>query len=81
MDEIKEGIQYMFQTKNKATMCITGSGHAGMEAVMANLLEDGDRVLIGTTGIWGQRAENMVVFFLIYFFCFINITSILVFFL
>uniref|UniRef100_A0A336MEC3 Alanine--glyoxylate aminotransferase n=1 Tax=Culicoides sonorensis TaxID=179676 RepID=A0A336MEC3_CULSO len=61
MDEIKEGIQYVFQTKNKATMCITASGHAGMEAVMANLLEDGDVVLIGTTGIWGQRAENMAV--------------------
>lgn len=62
MDEIKEGIQYVFQTKNKATMCITASGHAGMEAVMANLLEDGDIVLIGTTGIWGQRAENMVIY-------------------
>lgn len=61
MDEIKEGIQYVFQTNNKATMCITASGHAGMEAVMANLLEDGDIVLIGTTGIWGQRAENMVI--------------------
>jgi len=59
MDEIKEGLQYVFQTKNPATMCITASGHAGMEAVMCNLLEDGDVVLIGTTGIWGSRAEGM----------------------
>lgn len=59
MDEIKEGLQYIFQTRNKATMCITGSGHAGMEAVMCNLLEDGDVVLVATTGIWGTRAEEM----------------------
>lgn len=59
MDEIKEGLQYIFQTRNPATMCITASGHAGMEAVMCNLLEDGDVVLIATTGIWGTRAEGM----------------------
>lgn len=59
MDEIKEGLQYVFQTQNAATMCITASGHAGMEAVMCNLLEDGDVALIGITGIWGSRAEGM----------------------
>lgn len=59
MDEIKEGLQYVFQTRNTATMCITASGHAGMEAVMCNLLEDGDVALIGKTGIWGSRAEEM----------------------
>lgn len=59
MDDIKEGIQYLFQTKNQATMCISGSGHAGMEAAMCNLLEDGDVALFGTTGFWGNRAADM----------------------
>lgn len=59
MDDIKEGIQYIFQTENKATMCVSGSGHAGMEAAMVNLLQDGDVALFGTTGFWGNRAADM----------------------
>ncbi|XP_075154374.1 alanine-glyoxylate aminotransferase isoform X2 [Haematobia irritans] len=59
MDAIKEGIKYVFQTRNEATMCISGSGHAGMEAALCNLIEDGDVVLLGTTGIWGHRAAEM----------------------
>ncbi|XP_059224063.1 alanine--glyoxylate aminotransferase [Stomoxys calcitrans] len=59
MDDIKEGIKYIFQTRNEATMCISGSGHAGMEAALCNLLEDGDVILFGSTGIWGHRAAEM----------------------
>ncbi|TMW44731.1 hypothetical protein DOY81_010189 [Sarcophaga bullata] len=59
MDEIKEGIKYIFQTLTDATMCISGSGHAGMEAALCNLIEDGDVVLLATTGIWGHRAAEM----------------------
>lgn len=59
MDEIKEGVQYIFQTKNPVTMCVSASGHGAMEAALCNLIEDGDRVLIGVTGIWGQRAGDM----------------------
>ncbi|KAM7346818.1 alanine-glyoxylate aminotransferase [Cochliomyia hominivorax] len=59
MDEIKEGIKYIFQTLNDATMCISGSGHAGMEAALCNLIEDGDIVLLATTGIWGHRAAEI----------------------
>ncbi|XP_036344629.1 serine--pyruvate aminotransferase, mitochondrial-like [Rhagoletis pomonella] len=60
MDEIKQGIKYLFQTKNTATMCISGSGHAGMETAFMNLVEDGDVVLLGCTGLWGHRAAEMV---------------------
>lgn len=59
MDEIKAGLQYAFQTTNPATMCISCSGHGGMEAALSNLLEPGDVALIGVTGIWGQRAADM----------------------
>lgn len=59
MDDIKDGLQYIFQTKNKATMCVSASGHGGMEASLCNLIEDGDVVLIGQTGIWGERAGEM----------------------
>lgn len=59
MDEIKEGIKYMFQTKNPATFCISASGQGGMEAALCNLLEDGDVAAFGVTGLWGYRAAEM----------------------
>ncbi|CAH1115044.1 unnamed protein product [Psylliodes chrysocephalus] len=59
MDEIKEGIKYVFQTKNELTLAISASAHSGMEAVMSNLLEPHDKVLIAVNGLWGSRAANM----------------------
>jgi len=58
MDEIKEGLQYLFQTTNKWTVVISGPGHLGMEAVLINLLEPGEKVLIGVNGLWGIRAAS-----------------------
>lgn len=59
MDEIKDGIQYIFQTHNKLTLAVSTSGHGGMEAVFCNLVEPGDKVLVAVNGIWGERAANM----------------------
>lgn len=59
MDEIKEGIQYIFQTRNELTLAVSTSGHGGMEAVFCNLVEPGDKVVIAVNGIWGERAANM----------------------
>ncbi|NWU44879.1 SPYA protein, partial [Hylia prasina] len=59
MDEIKAGIQYAFQTQNRLTLAISGSGHCAMEAALFNLLEQGDTVLVAINGIWGQRAADI----------------------
>ncbi|KAK7792491.1 hypothetical protein R5R35_011040 [Gryllus longicercus] len=59
MDEIKEGLQFVFQTKNPVTLAISSSGHGGMEAAMCNLIEPGDTVLIAVNGIWGERASDI----------------------
>lgn len=59
MDEIKEGLQYLFQTKNTLTLAISATGHGGMEATLCNLLEPNEVVLIAKNGIWGERAGNM----------------------
>lgn len=59
MDDIKEGLKYLFQTRNPLTLCISASGHGGMEASMCNLIEEGDVVLCGVTGLWGRRAGDM----------------------
>ncbi|XP_058831580.1 3-hydroxykynurenine transaminase-like isoform X2 [Topomyia yanbarensis] len=59
LDEVKDGLRYIFQTENRATMCVTGSAHTGMEALLCNLLEEGDIVLIAVNGIWAERAVDM----------------------
>lgn len=53
------GVKYLFQTSNPLTLCISASGHAGMEAGFSNLVEDGDVVLIAISGLWGERAADM----------------------
>lgn len=59
MDEIKQGIQYVFQTRNPLTLVVSGSGHCAMETALFNLLEPGDSFLVGTNGIWGMRAAEV----------------------
>ena len=59
MSEITAGLQYLFQTTNTLTLALSGTGHAGMEASLVNLLEDGDRVMVLRNGIWGERAADI----------------------
>ena len=41
------------------TLVLSSTVHAGMECVMANLLEKDDVVLIANHGIWGETAMKM----------------------
>jgi alanine-glyoxylate transaminase/serine-glyoxylate transaminase/serine-pyruvate transaminase len=59
MDEISEGLRYAFQTDSKYTLMVSGTGHAGMEAAIANLLEPGEKILVGNAGIWGERVADL----------------------
>lgn len=59
MDEIKQGIQYAFQTRNPTTLAVSGSGHCALEVALFNLLEPGDSFLVGANGMWGQRAVEI----------------------
>nr|XP_004667877.1 serine--pyruvate aminotransferase [Jaculus jaculus] len=59
MDEIKQGIQYAFQTTNPLTLAISGSGHCAMETALVNLLEPGESFLVGANGVWGLRAADI----------------------
>ncbi len=60
MDDIKAGIQYAFQTTNPLSLAISGTGHAGMEAAIVNVVERGDTVLLLKNGLWGLRAQDVV---------------------
>ena len=38
---------------------MSGTGHAGMEATIANLVEPGETVLVGNKGVWGARVADL----------------------
>src|SRR6202035_5805593 len=52
-------LQRTMRTNNHVTFPISGTGSAGMEAVFANLVEPGDRVLVLVNGFFGQRMTDM----------------------
>jgi alanine-glyoxylate transaminase/serine-glyoxylate transaminase/serine-pyruvate transaminase len=55
MDAIQEQLRWLFRTRNEFTIAISGTGSAGMEAAMVNLLEPGDPVIVGINGAFGAR--------------------------
>ena len=57
--DIQLGLQYIFQTDSKYVLLVSGSGHAGMEAVIANMLEAGETIVVGNHGIWGERVIDL----------------------
>ena len=59
MDETMELLRFVFQTRNTITLAIPGTGSAGMEAALVNLIEPGDGVLVGVNGYFGERLSEM----------------------
>lgn len=55
LGETAELLRWMFQTKNEMTLCVSGSGFSGAEAVLSNLLEEGDTILIGNVGFFSNQ--------------------------
>jgi alanine-glyoxylate transaminase / serine-glyoxylate transaminase / serine-pyruvate transaminase len=59
MDEIQILLRAAFDTSNRVTFPISGTGGAGMEACLANLTEEGEEVLACVNGFFGQRAAEL----------------------
>src|SRR5207245_1925997 len=58
LEETAELLRWVFQTKNEMTLCVSGSGFSGAEAVLSNLLEEGDTIICGSLGFFsGQIVE------------------------
>jgi len=60
MDETKRLLQYVFQTDNYLTLPVSGTGSAGMEAALCNLIEPGDKVVVCVNGLFGERMCDIV---------------------
>jgi len=52
--EIREGLKYLFQTKNEV-LVLTSSGTGAMEGAVSNLLSRGDKALVIRGGKFGER--------------------------
>ncbi len=61
MDELKELLQYVFQTGNALTMPVSAPGSAGMETCFVNLVEPGDKVIVCQNGVFGGRMKENVI--------------------
>lgn len=59
MDDTMELLRYAFRTKNKLTVPISGTGSAGMEASLCNVVEPGDEVIVGVNGFFGDRMAEV----------------------
>ncbi len=59
MDETRQMLRAVFGTDNAMTLPISGTGSAGMETCLVDLIEPGDRVLVGAHGVFGGRMAEV----------------------
>lgn len=55
LDETCERLRQVWKTANARTLPISGTGSAGMEAALVNVVEPGDVVVVGVNGLFGER--------------------------
>lgn len=55
LDRVQADLRSVFGTKNAFTLPISGTGSAGMETCFANLIEEGDEIVVGVAGVFGNR--------------------------
>ncbi|HAG99127.1 MAG TPA: alanine--glyoxylate aminotransferase, partial [Ktedonobacter sp.] len=59
LEETAQMLRWMFQTKNEMTLCVSGSGFSGAEAVLSNLLEQGDTIISGSLGFFSGKIVDI----------------------
>ena len=58
MDGVRAKLKQVFQTQNEMTFAASGTGSAGMETMLTNLIEPGDKILVGVNGVFGGRTVD-----------------------
>ncbi|MFV0523416.1 MAG: pyridoxal-phosphate-dependent aminotransferase family protein [Acidimicrobiales bacterium] len=59
LDRICDQLRTVFRTGNALTLPISGTGSAGLEACVMNLVEPGDPVVVGVNGVFGGRLAEV----------------------
>lgn len=60
MNDIQALLRRTFSTTNQFTIALSGTGSAGMEAAIVNVVEPGDAVIVGINGVFGTRLAAIV---------------------
>ncbi len=59
MTETQEMLRRVFCTQNQLTLAVSGTGSAGMETCVVNLIEPGDRMVVCVNGVFGGRMADV----------------------
>lgn len=59
LDDTQRPLRAVFRTDNEWTIALSGTGSAGMEACIYNVVEPGDKVLVCINGFFGTRMVEM----------------------
>jgi alanine-glyoxylate transaminase/serine-glyoxylate transaminase/serine-pyruvate transaminase len=60
MNDVQAQLREVFATRNPFTIAVSGTGSAGMEASLVNLLEPGDTAVVCVAGVFGTRLADIV---------------------
>ncbi|MFO0706603.1 MAG: alanine--glyoxylate aminotransferase family protein [Nitrospira sp.] len=60
MNDVQRLLRQTFQTTHPFTIAVSGTGSAGMEAAIVNIVEPGDSVIVGVNGVFGTRLATVV---------------------
>lgn len=59
LDETCDRLRTVFATANALTLPLSGTGSAGMEAALVNVVRPGDPVVVGVNGLFGERMAEV----------------------
>jgi len=57
-DQIADMLRTVLRTTNRLTYAVSGTGSAGMETAVTNVVEPGDTVIVGVNGVFGGRIAD-----------------------
>lgn len=59
MNGLQQMLRQLFRTTNPMTFAVSGTGSAGMEATVVNLIEPGDSMVVCASGVFGGRMADV----------------------
>lgn len=59
MNEMQQMLRQVFRTTNELTLAVSGTGSAGMETCVVNLIEPGDKMVVCVNGVFGGRMADV----------------------
>ncbi|KAF4515795.1 hypothetical protein B566_EDAN000030 [Ephemera danica] len=60
MNDVQHLLRFVFATTHPFTIAVSGTGSAGMEAAIVNVVEPGDAVIVGVNGVFGTRLATVI---------------------